>query len=305
MSKPSLLLVWVAAARLRTLPLSIAGIVLGNAVAINTTDFSWSIFVGTLLTAVAFQILSNFANDYGDGIKGTDNDNRIGPKRVLQQNLLTPKTLFQGIVVVGILGLLLAITTINFAFNGKELTSGLVFLGLALAAIVAAYKYTAGKGAYGYHALGDLFVFLFFGLLAVYGSYYLQTKQFDPTVWWFAVAIGALSVGVLNLNNMRDIQNDTAMGKKTVAAALGLQGAKNYHTVLILVGIASMVFGLVPIANNMWDYLPLILTIPLLLQLISVRKTNHYNDFDKRLKPLALTTFGLSVILFITQYTAS
>lgn len=305
MSKPSLLLVWVAAARLRTLPLSIAGIVLGNAVAINTTDFSWSIFVGTLLTAVAFQILSNFANDYGDGIKGTDNDNRIGPKRVLQQNLLTPKTLFQGIVVVGILGLLLAITTINFAFNGKELTSGLVFLGLALAAIVAAYKYTAGKGAYGYHALGDLFVFLFFGLLAVYGSYYLQTKQFDPTVWWFAVAIGTLSVGVLNLNNMRDIQNDTAMGKKTVAAALGLQGAKNYHTVLILVGIASMVFGLVPIANNMWDYLPLILTIPLLLQLISVRKTNHYNDFDKRLKPLALTTFGLSVILFITQYTAS
>ena len=305
MSKPSLLLVWVAAARLRTLPLSIAGIVLGNAVAINTTDFSWSIFVGTLLTAVAFQILSNFANDYGDGIKGTDNDNRIGPKRVLQQNLLTPKTLFQGIVVVGILGLLLAITTINFAFNGKELTSGLVFLGLALAAIVAAYKYTAGKGAYGYHALGDLFVFLFFGLLAVYGSYYLQTKQFDPTVWWFAVAIGTLSVGVLNLNNMRDIQNDTAMGKKTVAAALGLQGAKNYHTVLILVGIASMVFGLVPIANNMWDYLPLILTIPLLLQLISVRKTNQYNDFDKRLKPLALTTFGLSVILFITQYTAS
>lgn len=305
MSKPSLLLVWVAAARLRTLPLSIAGIVLGNAVAINTTDFSWSIFVGTLLTAVAFQILSNFANDYGDGIKGTDNDNRIGPKRVLQQNLLTPKTLFQGIVVVGILGLLLAITTINFAFNGKELTSGLVFLGLALAAIVAAYKYTAGKGAYGYHALGDLFVFLFFGLLAVCGSYYLQTKQFDATVWWFAVAIGALSVGVLNLNNMRDIQNDTAMGKKTVAAALGLQGAKNYHTVLILVGIASMVFGLVPIANNMWDYLPLILTIPLLLQLISVRKTNHYNDFDKRLKPLALTTFGLSVILFITQYTAS
>ncbi len=305
MSKPSLLLVWVAAARLRTLPLSIAGIVLGNAVAINTADFSWSIFVGTLLTAVAFQILSNFANDYGDGIKGTDNDNRIGPKRVLQQNLLTPKTLFQGIVVVGILGLLLAITTINFAFNGKELTSGLVFLGLALAAIVAAYKYTAGKGAYGYHALGDLFVFLFFGLLAVYGSYYLQTKQFDPTVWWFAVAIGTLSVGVLNLNNMRDIQNDTAMGKKTVAAALGLQGAKNYHTVLILVGIASMVFGLVPIANNMWDYLPLILTIPLLLQLISVRKTNQYNDFDKRLKPLALTTFGLSVILFITQYTAS
>lgn len=278
---------------------------LGNAVAINTTDFSWSIFVGTLLTAVAFQILSNFANDYGDGIKGTDNDNRIGPKRVLQQNLLTPKTLFQGIVVVGILGLLLAITTINFAFNGKELTSGLVFLGLALAAIVAAYKYTAGKGAYGYHALGDLFVFLFFGLLAVCGSYYLQTKQFDATVWWFAVAIGALSVGVLNLNNMRDIQNDTAMGKKTVAAALGLQGAKNYHTVLILVGIASMVFGLVPIANNMWDYLPLILTIPLLLQLISVRKTNQYNYFDKRLKPLALTTFGLSVILFITQYTAS
>lgn len=126
-------------------------------------------FWGTLLTAVVFQILSNFANDYGDGLKGTDNHDRIGPKRVLQQNLLSAKTLFRGIVSTAVIGFLLAAGTIAIAFEVGELKSILAFLALSVVAILAAYKYTAGKGAYGYHAFGDVFVFAFLGCWLLVG----------------------------------------------------------------------------------------------------------------------------------------
>lgn len=294
-------MVWVAAARLRTLPLSVAGIVVGNALAIGNDGFCFYVFAGTLLTAVVFQILSNFANDYGDGLKGTDNHERIGPKRVLQQNLLSAKTLFKGIVITAVIGFLLAAGTVAIAFEVGELKSVLVFLGLAVVAMLAAYKYTAGKGAYGYHALGDVFVFAFFGLLAVGGAYYLQTKQLDNSMWWFTIAIGGLSTGVLNLNNMRDMQNDSAVGKKTVAALLGLQGAKIYHSILVLGSITALTFGLLHNCNGWMGYIPLVVDIPLVVQLVSTLKIKTHKDFDALLKPLALTTFGTSILLLVTQ----
>ena len=294
-------MVWVAAARLRTLPLSLAGIVVGNALAIRNDAFCHYVFGGTLLTAVVFQILSNFANDYGDGLKGTDNHERIGPKRVLQQNLLSVKTLFRGIVITAVIGFLLAAGTIAIAFEVGELKSVLAFLALAVVAILAAYKYTAGKGAYGYHALGDVFVFAFFGLLAVGGSYYLQTKQLDNTMWWFAIAIGGLSTGVLNLNNMRDMHNDSAVGKKTVAALLGLHKAKIYHNILILGSITALTVGLLQHCKDWMGYTPVLVVIPLVAHLASTRKVKAHEDFDALLKPLALTTFGSSILVFLTQ----
>ena len=294
-------MVWVAAARLRTLPLSVAGIVVGNALAIGNDGFSPYVFAGTLLTAVVFQILSNFANDYGDGLKGTDNHERIGPKRVLQQNLLSAKTLFKGIVITAVIGFLLAAGTIAVAFEVGELKSVLVFLGLAVVAILAAYKYTAGKGAYGYHALGDVFVFAFFGLLAVGGTYYLQTKQLDGYIWWFAITIGGLSTAVLNLNNMRDMQNDSALGKKTVAALLRLKDGKIYHSILMLGSVLALAVGLFQNCNGWIGYIPLIVVIPLLLQLVSTLKIKTHKEFDALLKPLALTTFGTSILLLIMQ----
>jgi 1,4-dihydroxy-2-naphthoate octaprenyltransferase len=294
-------MVWVAAARLRTLPLSIAGIVVGNALAIQKEGFCPYVFGSSLLTAVVFQILSNFANDYGDGLKGTDNKERIGPKRVLQQNLLSEKSLFRGIIVTAVTGFILAAVTILIAFEASELKSIMVFLALAIASIFAAYKYTAGKGAYGYYAMGDVFVFAFFGLLAVGGSYFLQTKQLNNIIWCFATAIGSLSTAVLNLNNMRDMQNDLAVGKKTIAALLGLKGAKIYHTILVLGSITALSAGVLYNYKGWVGYIPLLAIIPLLLQLVWTLKLKSHKDFDGLLKPLALTTFGTSILLLFTQ----
>ena len=294
-------MIWVAAARLRTLPLSIAGIVVGNALAIQNDGFCPYVFGGSLLTAIVFQILSNFANDYGDGLKGTDNQERIGPKRVLQQNLLSEKSLFRGILITAVIGFILATVTILIAFEVSELKSSLVFLALAVAAIFAAYKYTAGKGAYGYYAMGDVFVFAFFGLLAVGGSYFLQTKQLNNVLWCFATAIGGLSTAVLNLNNMRDMQNDIAVGKKTIAALLGLKGAKIYHTILVLGSITALSVGVLYNYKGCVGYIPLLAVIPLLLQLVWTLKLKSHKDFDGLLKPLALTTFGTSILLLFTQ----
>lgn len=301
MSKISLFRIWISAARLRTLPLSVAGIVSGNALAVQQDSYSWTIFVSTLLTAIAFQILSNFANDYGDGVKGTDNENRIGPKRVLQQQLLSKKTLFRGILFTVIAGLGLAILTICLSFGKNEWTNRLLFMGLAFGAVLAAYKYTVGKRAYGYLAMGDVFVFLFFGLLAVCGAYFLQTKTLDSSVWWISSSIGLLSVGVLNLNNMRDIENDIAVGKKTVAGMLGINIAKKYHACLILGGIVCLCIGLENNVDVIWHYLPILVVFPLTVQLIKTLRIKNNTDLDTLLKPLAISTFTLSLLLFASQ----
>ena len=149
--------------------------------------------------------------------------------------------------------------------------------------------------------MGDVFVFAFFGLLAVGGTYYLQTKQLDGYIWWFAITIGGLSTAVLNLNNMRDMQNDSALGKKTVAALLGLKDGKIYHSILMLGSVLALAVGLFQNCNGWIGYIPLIVVIPLLLQLVSTLKIKTHKEFDALLKPLALTTFGTSILLLIMQ----
>lgn len=203
---------------------------------------------------------------------------------------------------MAIMSMGLAILTISLAFGVGELGNSLLFFGLALGAILAAYKYTAGKGAYGYHAMGDVFVFLFFGLLAVCGAYFLQTKTLTLSIWWMAFAIGFLSVGVLNLNNMRDIENDTAVGKKTIAGVMGLTTAKKYHLFIILGGIVCLSIGLKTIADTLWHYLPLFVVFPLAVQLKKTLKVKKHADFDVLIKPLAISTFILSLLVFATQF---
>ena len=218
---------WLKAARLRTLPLSLSGIIVGNGLAFASGKFSWVIFVFALATTIAFQVLSNFANDYGDGIKGTDNVNRIGPPRVLQQGLLSRKELKKGIQICTAVALILTVSLVFISFGTSELKYTLIFILLGIFSIVAAIKYTIGSNAYGYRAMGDLFVFIFFGGVSVLGSYFLQTQTLDATLVLPASAIGLLSVGVLNLNNMRDIDTDKQSNKITMALLLGAKKIQN------------------------------------------------------------------------------
>ena len=293
--------IWLSAARLRTLPLSVSGILVGNAFCLNQPNFSWSLFILMLLTAISFQIISNFANDYGDGIKGTDNENRIGPKRVLQQGLLSREALKNGIIMMSIVALVLAFILIFLAFGSQSLFYGAVFLGLAVLSVWAAISYTTGDKAYGYRGLGDLFVLLFFGGVSVLGSYFVQLKTFSLPVILLALAIGLFCVGVLNLNNMRDQINDAAMGKKTMVVFLGAKGAKRYH--LILMSIAMLVIGWVFLFESYtFFWIPFLALIPLFSHLITVIKNSDPKQLDPELKKVALSTFLLSVLIFITLY---
>ena len=153
--------VWLATARLRTLPLSIAGIITGNAVASKGETFSALIFTLSMMTAIGFQIISNFANDYGDGIKGTDNSERLGPERTFQTGLLSAKELKKGIFISALISLIMSMSLIYVALGLEKLLISAFFIVLAISAVWAAINYTVGKSAYGYSGFGDLFVFLF------------------------------------------------------------------------------------------------------------------------------------------------
>jgi 1,4-dihydroxy-2-naphthoate octaprenyltransferase len=275
-----------------------AGIITGNAIAIKSEHFSSGIFILSLLTAIAFQITSNFANDYGDGLKGTDNKNRIGPERALQKGLLTAVALKKGIVVSAIVSFLLAIVLVYYALGLDRVLISMLFLMLALLAIWAAIKYTVGKKAYGYIGLGDLFVFLFFGWVSVMGSFFLQSQLLDTTVFIYGTALGLLSVGVLNLNNMRDINNDKNSNKITLAVLLGSQKAKIYHYFLIFFSGFCLFLGM----GGAWfkenPFIALLFT-PLIYHLYQLKKTTSPKGYDPLLKQLALSTFAISLFLLI------
>ena len=295
----SKLKVWLQAARLRTLPLSLSGIIVGNGLAFSNVNFSWMIFILSLLTTISFQVLSNFANDYGDGVKGTDNDLRIGPPRVLQQGLLTRKELKQGIQVCVFISLILAASLIFLAFGISNQLYSLIFIGLALGAVIAAIKYTMGSNAYGYRALGDLFVLTFFGGVSVLGSLFLQTKLFTVELILPAISIGLLSVGVLNLNNMRDIKTDKESNKITMAVLLGARYAKAYHSFLLLGAVLTAVLYVK--TNLQPSYLFMIAVLPMMIHLRRVLGYDNPKEFDPELKRLALYTFLFSILFSIGQ----
>ena len=291
---------WISACRLRTLPLSISGAIVGSGIAYSRALFEPSIFVLTILTTLILQILSNLANDYGDGIKGTDNEHRIGPERALQSGKISPKQMQNAIVINVILCLILVLSLIYSAFGSDQFLTSITFVGLGILAIIAAIKYTVGASAYGYKALGDLMVFLFFGWLSVLGTYFLYAKQIDILMLLPASSIGLLSAGVLNLNNMRDIDSDKRSNKHTLAGHFGFKKAKLYQQVLVGVAMLLIVFYLLlTSANSM--YLILIAFVPLLLHMNSVRKIKTPKAYDPQLKVLALSTFLLAVVFSICQ----
>ncbi len=287
---------WVSAARLRTLPLSISGIITGSALAYNTGAFQWDIFLLALLVTLGFQVLSNFANDYGDGVKGTDNHERIGPARAMQSGLLTAAQLKKGIVFTAMLTGFLSLALIYTAFGAGDFIKSLVFFILGLAAITAAVKYTVGRGAYGYRGLGDFFVFVFFGLVAVVGSFYLYTHQLNAVVFLPAISIGLLSVAVLNLNNMRDRLSDARANKHTLAVLLGEKRVKHYHFTLIIIALLSVLFFFYFTNTWLWSAVSLIVFFALAKHLVYVAQNTSPALLDPELKKVALSTFFFSIL---------
>jgi len=287
---------WISAARLRTLPLSISGIIVGTTIAASQGYFNIVVFSLALGTTLGLQILSNFANDYGDGVKGTDNEDRVGPARAIQSGLITHKEMKQGIVATALGTLVIAILLIYTAFGDENFLYTLIFFILGIAAIIAAVKYTVGDNAYGYRGLGDLFVFLFFGLIAVYGSYFLYAQDLNLIALLPACGIGFLSAGVLNLNNMRDRVSDEKAGKNTLVVKMGASKAKSYHYFLILAAVLCFVIFSVLTASHWNEFLYVIAFIPLLLHLKRVVQNENPMLLDPELKVLALSTFFLSVL---------
>lgn len=294
---------WINAMRLRTLPLSVSGIILGSGMAAMLDKFNLIIFIMAILTTIGFQVLSNFSNDLGDSQKGSDNKNRIGPLRTVQSGLISQKEMKIGIILCVIFSLFSAGSLIYV--SAANLTNELIYfyMGLALLCVLAAITYTIGKKAYGYRGLGDLMVFLFFGLVSVLGVFSLYGLEFEWLVLLPSISIGLWSTAVLNLNNLRDYENDKLTKKNTRIVSMGYEKGKYYHGFLIIVGLSFWFISVLIISVLTFNYLlflSLIPTISLIFHLKRVFQTSEPKDLDPELKKVALIIFYSSLIFAVT-----
>lgn len=298
---------WISAARLRTLPLSVSGIIVGASFGNAALDLEDShefqlwrsgIFWLAILVTIGFQVLSNFANDYGDGVRGTDAV-RHGEKRMVASGIISPKQMKMGMIITGIITFFLATILIFIAFGNENIIISFIFFNLAVISIIAAVKYTVGKTAYGYYGLGDVFVFLFFGLLSVLGSYFLFTHFINWQLLLPAISIGCFSTAVLNLNNLRDIDNDAAVGKHTFVVKLGNEKAKKYHVFLLIFGILNAVVFTILNYSEPIQFVYLIAFIPFLMNIRTVFKNKAPMLLDAELKKVALSTFLFAILFSI------
>jgi 1,4-dihydroxy-2-naphthoate octaprenyltransferase len=290
---------WIKAARLRTLPLAMSGILMGAALSYFDGGFQVKVTVLAIVTALFIQIFSNFANDYGDSQKGTDNQHRVGPQRTVQSGEISPTQMKSGMIVLIVLSLITGIWLVAEGTKGLDLTTFLLFLTFGIVALIAAYRYTAGSNPYGYAGLGDVAVFLFFGILPVLGTYFLNTHQINPEIFLPAISIGLFSTGVLNLNNMRDIENDRNSGKKTMVVRMGSDRSKLYHTSLIAIGWLTAVLFIAFRFQSAYQAL-FLLTLPLFIRdLVMINLIKEPRNLDPFLKKLSLATLLFTVLLGI------
>ncbi|MGB5446133.1 MAG: 1,4-dihydroxy-2-naphthoate octaprenyltransferase [Psychromonas sp.] len=298
MSKVS---VWLSALRLRTLPLAAASIILAAGLAAHAQLFDLPIFILSLSTALLLQILSNLANDYGDAVTGADNAQRVGPLRAMQTGAITQGSMKAAIILTTVLVLISGISLLVVAL-GDNVSSWLVFLLLGLLAIIAAITYTMGKLPYGYRALGDFAVFLFFGLLGVIGSYYLYGLTFSWLLLLPATSVGLLSSAVLNINNMRDVYSDKETHKTTLAVLWGRENAFLYHLFLIGGALICSVCYLSLLENvRAWQFVFLLSFSPLIKSCLMLREAvfedlRDGKAFNQELKNTALSTFVFSLL---------
>lgn len=301
---------WLQAIRLRTLPLSVSGIIVGSGMAkllisnkeAESNIHFWEIFGFALLTTTCFQILSNLANDLGDSQKGTDNKNRVGPTRTVQCGLISQSEMKVAIYVFSALSLFSSGGLIYF--SSQNLTPELIlfYAVLAIICILAAITYTVGKSAYGYRGLGDLMVFIFFGLVGVLGVFSLYGNGFEWLVFFPAVTLGMWSTAVLNLNNLRDHVNDKKSAKNTTVVKLGFQRAKYYHAFLILGGFSAWLFVITTFSIFTFNFLLPISLLPSLLLFPHLKRVflnENPKELDPELKKVALITFSSSLLYAI------
>jgi 1,4-dihydroxy-2-naphthoate octaprenyltransferase len=293
---------WVISLRLRTLPLALSTIFMGSFLAADKDTFNAAILVWALITTLFLQILSNLANDYGDALSGADNEDREGPRRMIQQGIISPIQMKYGIIITASLAFISGSILIFTALKGENLKV-LLFFVLGLIAIAAALRYTIGKNPYGYRGLGDFFVFLFFGLLGVGGTWFLHLGTWDWPVLLPASAIGLFSTGVLNLNNIRDINSDKRSGKKTLPVLMGRKNAAIYHLFLLSGGWISLILWFIIFDNCNARWLTL-LTLPIFIKnLQSVFNTTASpTNLDPQLRNLSLGILLLVLLYGIGNY---
>jgi len=290
---------WISAFRLRTLPLALSNTIVGSALAVMQGGFRWPVFIWAAITTVLLQILSNMANDYGDYVNGKDTAERIGPKRMVQSGEISAKTMLRGMIVIGILCAISGVTLIIIGTAGMNISGLLTFGLLGLAAIAAAVKYTVGKNPYGYRGLGDIFVFVFFGLVGVLGTFFLHTQSFSWDALLPATSVGLLSVGVLNMNNMRDFEADKKSGKHTIVVAMGEKKAARYHLFLIAGALFSTVIFTILNYHSVWQWL-FLLSLPMFF--LNLRKVFTYKngvELYPELPRVSMATLIFSLLFLI------
>ncbi|WP_300686767.1 1,4-dihydroxy-2-naphthoate octaprenyltransferase [Chryseobacterium sp.] len=297
---------WIKAARLRTLPLSLSGIIMGAFIAKwrlyrEGGTWDWKIFALALLVTLLYQILSNYANDYGDGVKGTD-AKRINEAeaRAVASGKITAKQMKNAVILFSALSFMATIALLYVAFIPNYMNEFYIFIGLGVACILAAIGYTVGKKPYGYMGLGDIFVFIFFGLVSVCGSYFLFTKTFSWDMLLPGTAIGMMSMAVLNLNNMRDIESDRLSGKNSFALRIGFKNAMIYEMILLQLPLLLILMflgvnGFIQ-AQNYYVFIVMILLFPLSKLRRNIMSVKEPKELDQYLKQVGIMTFIMAIL---------
>jgi 1,4-dihydroxy-2-naphthoate polyprenyltransferase len=318
---------WISAARPRTLPLALSSILMGSFLAAGSHAFSWTIFLLAVLTTTFLQILSNFANDYGDTVSGVDNVERTIATRAVQTGAITRQQMTRAIILMSVLSFITGSLLIYEGLKDTSTQTIITFFGLGILAIIAAITYTVGKRPYGYMGLGDISVLIFFGWVGVMGTYFLYTHEVNLLMFLPATSCGLFAVGVLNINNIRDIESDIKTGKNSIPVRLGKDKAVIYHWFLLIGGfVCAVIYTIVTTRvgynSEDWEMVSMnyfhcilsveekenliqkianwvfIIILPLLVKIgIGVSKGQTPAQIDPFLKVMALTTL-LFVITF-------
>jgi 1,4-dihydroxy-2-naphthoate octaprenyltransferase len=297
---------WIKAARLRTLPLSLSGIIMGAFIAKwrlygEGGAWDWRIFALALVVTLLYQILSNYANDYGDGVKGTDAKRATeAESRAVASGRITAKQMKNAVIIFSILSFVATVALLYIAFIPDYMNEFYIFIGLGVASILAAIGYTVGKKPYGYMGLGDVFVFVFFGLVSVCGSYFLFTKSFSWDILLPGTAIGMMSMAVLNLNNMRDIESDKLSGKNSFALRIGFKNAMIYEMILLNLPLIFILMFLGVNGffqtQNYYVFIVMILMLPLMKIRRKIMTVKNPRELDPFLKQVGIMTFMMAVL---------